>query len=216
MRIKSARKRRDLPVIFLKIALILAVFSLGIKVFDARIRPTVTATLLTSAKAQTLSALNEAVEKSLSEFEFDFSNAVEIVNKQDGTVSAVKTNALLINLFQTRISERLNSRVKEFCLKEHRIAIGSLSGMVLFNGRGVKIPFYLSPLSQVKTELESEFLSAGINQTIHKINLKVSVGIRAVIPGFSDETSVSADYCVAQTVIVGDVPQLMLGSQALK
>jgi hypothetical protein len=63
---------------------------------------------------------------------------------------------------------------------------------------------------------ESEFLSAGINQTIHKINLKVSVGIRAVIPGFSDETSVSADYCVAQTVIVGDVPQLMLGSQALK
>jgi sporulation protein YunB len=216
MRIKSARKRRDLPVIFLKIALVVAVFSLGIKVFDTRIRPTVSATLLTSAKAQTLSALNEAVEKSLSEFEFDFSNAVEIVNKQDGTVSMVKTNALLINLFQTRISERLNTRVKEFCLKEHRIAIGSLSGMVLFNGRGVKIPFYLSPLSQVKTELESEFLSAGINQTIHKINLKVSVGIRAVIPGFSDETSVSADYCVAQTVIVGDVPQLMLGSQALK
>lgn len=216
MRIKTVKKRRDFPIIFLKIALIVAVLGLCVKAFDTRIRPTVMKTLLISARAETLSALNEAVRETLLNSQINIADSVTIEKNDNGQITAIKTDTLLVNLFQTNISEGLNLALKQFIIKERGIPIGSLSGMVLFNGRGAKIPFRISPLSQVKTELESEFLSAGINQTIHKINLKVTVSVSAVIPGFETSTTVSADYCIAQTVIVGEVPQLMLGSHAFK
>ena len=62
----------------------------------------------------------------------------------------------------------------------------------------------------VSAEFDSQFSSAGLNQTIHRIWLRIEVPLRVVLPGGQIETMVSSDYCVAETVIVGQVPDTCL------
>lgn len=210
MRIKKQGFKVDRAVFVLKIAFFLALGVLSVRAFDAKIKPFVTQTLLESARSETLSVLNLAVSTTANEF----SESVIVVEKdQNGNISAVTTNAKLLTLFQTSVSENVNSAIKQMHLKKKEIPIGSLSGLVLLNGRGVGVPFYLSPLSQVKTELKSEFVSAGVNQTKHRIVLTVSVLIKAEMPLFSNQTHITADYCLAETIIVGQIPEVVLNSK---
>ena len=53
---------------------------------------------------------------------------------------------------------------------------------------------------------ENEFTEAGINQTKHRIILYVDVSVSILLPGFSAYTKVSNAFAVAETVIVGSVP----------
>ena len=53
---------------------------------------------------------------------------------------------------------------------------------------------------------ESEFRSAGINQTLHRVNLHLTATVRVVLPGESLSLTVEAEAPVAENVIVGDVP----------
>ncbi len=52
---------------------------------------------------------------------------------------------------------------------------------------------------------ENAFASAGINQTRHEIRLVVDV-VSVLLPGFSTVTKVTNRCAVAETVIVGSVP----------
>ena len=49
--------------------------------------------------------------------------------------------------------------------------------------------------------------AAGINQTRHQILLHVDVYTGILLPGFTASTKVSNEIAVAETVIVGGVPQ---------
>ena len=53
---------------------------------------------------------------------------------------------------------------------------------------------------------ENEFTEAGINQTKHRIILNVDVSVSILLPGFSTYTKVSNRFTVAETIIVGTVP----------
>ena len=58
------------------------------------------------------------------------------------------------------------------------------------------------------------FTSAGINQTLHQIMLDVEVEITLLIPGGKTETRVDAAVCVAETLLMGQVPDTYLGLPA--
>ena len=57
-----------------------------------------------------------------------------------------------------------------------------------------------------KPACSSAFSSAGINQTSHQIELEVTVRIYAAIPGFRSSIETTTNYLVAETVLVGEVP----------
>ena len=62
----------------------------------------------------------------------------------------------------------------------------------------------------VDGEFFSEFTSAGVNQTLHRICLKLTVPLTLMLPGGAVETVSETELCVAETVIVGQVPQTYL------
>lgn len=61
-----------------------------------------------------------------------------------------------------------------------------------------------------ETEFKSEFQSGGMNQTIHNLSLSITTDITVLIPPASENTSVSTDVVIAETVIVGEVPDYAL------
>ena len=70
-------------------------------------------------------------------------------------------------------------------------------------------------IGTVQAEFDSQLTSAGVNQTLHRIWLEVSVPMDLLLPGGEVETALHTRLCVAETVIVGQVPDtyLQLGQQ---
>ena len=56
----------------------------------------------------------------------------------------------------------------------------------------------------------SNFTQAGINQTLHQLNMSVSVDVTVLVLGQTTEFTVSSQVVVAETIIVGQVPDTFL------
>ena len=90
------------------------------------------------------------------------------------------------------------------------IALGTLSGVQLLSGRGPDVHLRVEPAGYLTSEVENRFESAGINQTRHQIMLLLDMRVMAIIPGYTTSTEIHTEYCLAETVIVGTVPDTLL------
>lgn len=63
-----------------------------------------------------------------------------------------------------------------------RVSLGSASGNPLLAGRGPSMLVKVVPAGSVSSEFLTEFTSAGINQTRHRIYMQLSATVRIVIP----------------------------------
>jgi sporulation protein YunB len=62
------------------------------------------------------------------------------------------------------------------------------------------------PTKQVTVDVENKFEQAGINQTRHLIYFKINSTIKIAVPLVHKDLTVSTTVPLADTIIVGDVP----------
>jgi sporulation protein YunB len=86
--------------------------------------------------------------------------------------------------------------------------VGEVLGGVLFSGRGPGIPVKIHAVTDVRTQLKNNFEAAGINQTLHKISLEITAEIDILIPGETLRATVVTEVAVAETIVVGAVPNV--------
>ncbi len=83
---------------------------------------------------------------------------------------------------------------------------GSLIGTKFLSGLGPSIPIKLSISGTVTTKVRSEFESAGINQTIHRVYLEVTCSVSILAPYDIIEESIVNEVLLIENIIVGIVP----------
>ena len=110
------------------------------------------------------------------------------------------------NRLQTDILDIILTRLAEVSDTELSIPLGTLTGSALLAGRGPRINVRMESVGSSSAHFENAFASAGINQTKHQIMLNVDVSVSILLPGFTTATKVSNAFTVAETVIVGAVP----------
>ena len=86
------------------------------------------------------------------------------------------------------------------------IPLGNLAGGMLLTGRGFPVRIKLVPIGDVSGEIYSEFSETGINQTLHRIYLRVRVSMNMIVASDTVRLELADDILVAETVIVGRVP----------
>ena len=86
------------------------------------------------------------------------------------------------------------------------IPLGAALGVTILAGSGPRIRVQILPVGAVSALFSTEFQSAGINQTRHKILLTLEATVRLVIPNGVEEVAVSSQMAVAESIIVGLVP----------
>lgn len=149
----------------------------------------------------------ESVNDAINNGEFSYENMISFEKDLDGKISAVKSNMPEFNRLQSDILARILKRVSEVSTKDLSIPVGSLTGVTLLAGRGPLITVKMQSVGSSSAKLENTFTSAGINQTRHQILLRVDVSVAILLPGFTTATTVSNTFTVAETVIVGSVPE---------
>jgi len=201
---KRSKNRRRRTVLYLA-----SVFFFTVCIFTGIqrwIRPTVQTRLIYQAKTYAVAALEETVRQELEQMDLSYGRLVR-VSREEGRVVSLETDTVLLNQIKSRITQAAVRKMEKLSDYRLTVPLGSVSGIDLFSGKGPKVRFLLQPQTAVESQILQQFQSAGVNQTQHRIYLQLDVEIEAVIPGFSAKTSVQTQVELAQTVIVGEVPQ---------
>lgn len=172
---------------------------------DIQLRPLITRMSASQAKIVASKAVNEAVDDVLGRESLDYADLVTLVSSGDD-VSAMKTDIVKINRLKTEIAASVQEKLKEYESRTIKIPLGTLLGVDLLTGRGPKIQLRISLYGDVVTNISSQFEDAGINQTRHQLMCDVKTGIAVIIPGYNSYTEVTTNFSIAETVIVGGVP----------
>ena len=176
---------------------------------EAQMRPV----LLNIAEVQTHNAITALLEKSiargLEQQPFSYGEIVTIQRNENGDIAALTTDMVRMNRLRNQLLEELLDALGGLEDTTIQIPVGSLVDSELLWGRGPSIEVYSVAMGTVSAEFESEFSSAGVNQTLHKIWLSLSVPVKVLLPGAQLETQVDTRMCVAETVIVGQVPNYL-------
>ena len=167
---------------------------------------------IADAKDVITAKVNDAVIQTLAEGDYDGDYFVTFQKSDTGEVSAISSNMARINELSSRVLEKVVGSTKENTVTIG-IPTGNLTGASLLMGRGPKIPVKIVVLSSSRVEFDNSIITAGINQTKHQINLRVTVDMEILVPWGTQSTEVGTDVLIADTVIVGKVPDTYLNMQ---
>lgn len=174
---------------------------------DSKIRPTIRTVASYQAKILATQMIEDAIYQQLQNTQYTYEDYIILAKREDGVVSSVETNVVTVNLVKNAITRTIIEQVKTLQTQDFSIPLGTLFGEEFLSGRGPSVRLKLYPSGAVTTKLISKFTSAGINQTQHEILLSINIPLTAVIPGCSTSIEVSSDFSIAETIIVGVVPE---------
>ena len=171
-----------------------------------QMKPLLTSLATTRVSSAVSQVVTQAVDEAIASGELDYENLVYFEKDNDGKITAVRSNMAAFNLLQSHILDTVLQRIDQVSARDLSIPIGSLTGSALLAGRGPRITVRMESVGSSEANFRNAFTSAGINQTKHQIILTVDVSVSILLPGFRTATKVSNSFIVAETVIVGMVP----------
>ena len=172
----------------------------------AQMKPLLASLATTKVSNTVTRIVSEAVYEAIETGEIQYDGLVSFEKDNDGKITAVRSNMAAFNHLQAEILDTVLTRIDQVSTRELSIPIGTLTGSSLLAGRGPRITVRMESVGSSEANFSNEFVSAGINQTKHQIILTVDVYVSILLPGFTTATKVSNSFIVAETVIVGAVP----------
>lgn len=156
--------------------------------------------------------INNAIAEIMGQGDYDGESFVTFEKNSSGEVTAISSNMARINTLSAEILDKVVGATENRTLNVE-IPIGNLTGISLLMGRGPSVPVQIIMLTSSRVEFRNNIVTAGINQTKHQINLDVIVDVDILIPWGTESTEVVSEIMIADTVIVGKVPDTYLNMQ---
>jgi len=135
---------------------------------------------------------------------------VDVQYGPEGEILALSGDMERINLIRGQVVEAALDTLAQVDVHTLGVPLGSLFDFDLLWAKGPVVEVHCLVAGTVSTGVRSEFESAGINQTLHRILLDVEVPLTVLLPGSRGQTTARLTLCAAETVIVGKVPQTYL------
>ena len=200
------RRKRRLRHALLAVLMLTALFLL----IDRNFRPLVFSLAEARCAAMATRALNGALTEAL-DGGVNYDDLMNVRMDENGQVALLSANTMRMNLLADRAGDAALRKLEAVSSQKVSVPLGAALGITLLAGSGPGIPISIVPVGSVQTDFETEFEACGINQTRHKVFLQVSASIRIVIPTGAKTTNVTANMLVAESIIVGKVPESFVG-----
>lgn len=206
----SPPKKRFKKKKIIIIAIILIIVIYCYVFFQRNINP-----IIISVSEKEVEALtNFAVAKAVNEINsqsITYAELVNIVYDKDGNIKLISANAVKVNQITQNIAIKTYENISKLGIDGIKISLGTLTGMPIFTEKGPDMTFELLPVGSVSCDLKSNFVSAGINQTNHKLYVLINANVTVVIPGLKDKKiKTKSTVLLAESIIIGKVPETYL------
>lgn len=200
----------NIPPVLVTLSVALIVAASVIALLEAKLRPVVVE--IASAQAQnTITAVVEnAVTADLAARQVSYADFVTIQRDGEGSITALTTDMSRMNQLRAELTAAILEALEEVDVSEVAVPLGSLFDLEPLWAKGPAIKARAMTVGTVRAEFDSQLTSAGVNQTLHRIWMEVDVPMTLLLPGGEVEVAVDTRLCVAETVIVGKVPDTYL------
>ena len=202
--------RRRLRTIFRLMTVFLVAVLLLFLMLRSRYRDVIRELAQTQVKNTTSDLTNDAIAKQIADGIIQYDRIVYFEKDLDGRITALKTNMSEVNRLKTDILNIINDEILSLDTSDIGIPLGSLFLPERLSGKGPAIPVHILSIRNSDAIFSSGFSQAGINQTLHKLTMEVSVDVAVLVLGETSSFTVTSEVVVAETVIVGDVPNTFL------
>lgn len=182
-------------------------FVLFLHHWNAQIQPQLTVLAETQMQNEMAQIAEQAVSTALESVDAD---SLVTIHTANGKITALTTNTACLNALRTAVMEDIVSRLQSLDDPKFGIPLGTLFGSDLLSAWGPVLPIRVLSVASADALYRNDFHAAGINQTLHRIMLDVTVQAKLLLPSGTLEVSVTTPVCVAETVLVGETPDLYL------
>ena len=202
--------RRRLRILVRWLVAIMIVLIVGFLLFRDRYRFTVQQLAQTQIINATSDLINDAIDEQIEIGNIQYDRMVYFEKDLQGRITALKTNMSEVNRLKTEILNRINDEILAMDTSHLGVPLGSLFLPEFLSGKGPSIPVQIISIRNSDGSFTSHFSQAGINQTLHQLTMEVLVDVTVLVMGETDSFTVTSQVVVAETVIVGDVPNTFL------
>lgn len=210
---RTFRVRRRFPAALLPLLLV-AVLTIGVFIhLNSRLLPYVETMAVSKATNLISQAVSEETDLSLAAEQLSYDDFVSATWNDAGRVASLSLNISQCTAFKHIVIDQLISRLENTEPTELSVPMGTFTNVLFVSDRGPSVQVRLQSVGDVTAEFSNELTSAGVNQTRHSVYLDVAVTVYLLIPGEIIPVTVEERVCVAETVIVGEVPDTYLNLQ---
>ena len=202
--------RQALYRVFRILAIILLLTFLLLCIFRYKFSDAIISLAQTQVVNATSDLINDAIDKQIESGNIRYDRMVYFEKDLDGRITALKTNMSEVNRLKTDILNLINDEIMDMDSSDLGIPLGSLVLPELFSGKGPGIPIQVLSIRNSDASFASHFTEAGINQTLQQLTMDVIVDISVLVLGKTELLSVRSQVVVAETIIVGQVPNTYL------
>ncbi len=194
-----------------RILLVAGFLGLSILIFllyiiNFRLTPMVKPIAVSKAKSLASKAINTAVENELKNTNINYDDLIAFTYDTENRVTSLKTNSLEINKLKSGLSVAILNEISNLDNTTVSIYLGDIISGELFSKKGPKFNVVLTPVGSVETDIENTFMSAGINQTRHQLNIKVIATVGIIMPTYTEYADVTTSVTIGESVLLGAVP----------
>ena len=172
--------------------------------------PTVIAMCQGEMQAKATSIINEAVLEEFSK-NFNYNEVIDIEKDEEGNITLLKANTLILNKIATDVSIKAQSRLRDMGIVGIKLPVGYILKNNILASIGPSVTVKMQPIGYIEVSYLSDFESAGINQTRHKIYVRINTKLKIILPYNNSEVDIKKEVAIAETIIVGKIPKTPIG-----
>lgn len=205
-----------IPPALITLAVALIVAATIIALLENKLRPVVAEIAAAQAQNIMTAVVENAVTADLAARQVSYADFIAIQRDEGGAITALTTDMARMNQLRAELIASILEALEGVDVSEVAVPLGSLFDLEPLWAKGPAIKARSMTVGTVRAEFDSQLTSAGVNQTLHRIWMEVDVPMTLLLPGGAAETVLHTRLCVAETVIVGKVPDTYLHLDGVK
>lgn len=211
--ITYSRKYKKININSKLIALIIIfitiiIFNIGFYYFDKIIEGTLLGRADAEARARTSEIINSVVLEEFSK-DFKYDDIITVEKDKEGNIIMIRADTIKMNKIASETAIKAQKSIRESMHFKVKLPLSYIMKSNILSSYGPDIGVKIEPSGFIETKYISNFESTGINQTRHKIYIQVKTNIRIFVPLKSKDSEITNEIPVAETIIVGKVPESM-------
>ena len=218
IRIKAKRyiPRKQKHTLAFRVTCVFLIFAILFLLLDIHIRPVVKENAKYIVKNEVTIMINECVAEYISGNNIIYSDLTKISLNDKSEVTSIETDTIAINRLKTDITNAIANELKDSRGEKIRVSLGNLLDSYILDYVGIEFQVKLTDYGFIETDILTSFESTGINQTLHKITLKIKVDVNVNVGKLYQTETVETEILLAETVLIGNVPELYMKREAVK
>jgi len=199
---KKRNNKKYNRMLYITVVFIIAIITASMTIKS--INPIINTQCEVIAKSIATKISNEQATIVMSKYKYE--DLCSITKDVNGNITLISANVIPVNEIISDIAIKIQDGLNNTDNSKFYIRLGSFTGTKMLSGRGPNIEMKMSTVGNVETDLRSEFVSSGINQTLHRIYLQVDCNVIVLTPFDNIEQKISNQVLLAEAVIVGITP----------